>query len=112
MALSRATQQEYTIKEALKGVPGNAFAADGFGLYATIQPMSGTAAAQMYGLKPAQMRLMLFEGSDKVTMNQGVCVEVESGADPDFRIVYVEKWARHCLAHLKHIPIGERGEDE
>lgn len=112
MALQRSRQQTYTIRPPTKGVQGNAFGAEGYELTATIQPMSGTAAAQMYGLQPSQMRLMLFAPDDRVRKDHGVCVDVTPDADPDYRIIYVEQWLKHGRAHLKYIPEGERGADE
>lgn len=110
--LSRVRQRTYTIRPPTKGVQGNAFDLDGYTLAATIQPMSGTATAQMYGLEPSQMRLMLFATDERVKMGQGVCVDVDSVDDPDYRIIYVEQWRRHSRAHLRYIPVGERGADE
>ena len=109
MLLSR--QRDYPRKKPLPGIPGNAFAAEGDTIRATVQPMGGTATPQMYGLNPSQMRLLLAGPECDIREDDGLCVDVGADADPDFRVLYVERWPRSMRAHLKHIPEGERGAD-
>lgn len=103
--------QMVTIKNPLPHVQGNAFDAGGIEARASIQPMRGSVCANVYGLKPSAMRLMLFDPSSKIQMNQGVCVDVDGASDPDFRVVYVQEWLGHGAAHLQFIPEAERGAD-
>lgn len=100
------------VKRPLAGYAGNAFAAEGHLLEAVVQPMSGTATAQMYGLQPSELRQMLCSKDADLLLGDGLCVEVDGQAEPDFRVVYVAEWARHVVAHLRYIPEGERGADE
>lgn len=103
--------QTVTIKNPLPHVQGNAFDADGITAQVSIQPMRGSISANIYGLRPSVMRLMLLSPDCKVQMNQGVCVDADGADDPDFRIVYVQRWLGHGVAHLQFIPKAERGAD-
>lgn len=110
--LTRARMRPVALKRPLERRGGNAFETDYATVEADVQPMNGTAAAQMYGLRPDEMRLMLFAPGTDVQRDMGACVDVEAAADPDYRVLYVAWWARHGVAHLKYIPEAERGADE
>lgn len=112
MPLRRRTRQTVTVKRPLLGYGGNAFEAEGHTLKAAVQPMSGTATAEMYGLQPGQTRLLLCHRDAELRLGDGVCVDVEAQAEPDFRVIYMATWAWHVAAHLRYIPEQERGVDE
>lgn len=110
--LNRSKRQNVTIRRPRPAVPGNAFEASGLTVSARVLPMSGTATSQMYGLEPSQMRLMMCDKGVDVRQGDGACVDVGASDEPDFRVVYVANWTRHCVAHLKYIPLADRGADE
>lgn len=110
--LRKSRLRPVTIRRPRTGCGGNAFEAEGQAAQADVQPMSGTAAAQMYGLRPSEMRQLLAAEGCELLPGYGVCVDVAADAEPDFRVVYVAEWARHVLAHLRYIPEAERGADE
>lgn len=110
--LKRSVKRAVWVKRPRKGHAGNAFETEGKLLEATVQPMSGTATVQMYGLQPSEMRLLLCQKCGEMRLGDGVCVEAAANAEPDFRVMYAAEWERHGVAHLRYIPEGERGADE
>ncbi|MEG0127419.1 MAG: hypothetical protein RR816_15220 [Clostridia bacterium] len=111
MRLLESTKQLITIKRPIPCVEGNAFEPVGIQARATVSPMSGTVAAQQYGLQPAVMRQMHCGGGTDVRLADGVCVDVAATDEPDFRVVYAAVWRGHIAVHLKYIPLDERGAD-
>ena len=110
--MQQESLREYPRRKPKVGVPGNAFESEGDIIRANIQPMSGTAAAQAYGLQPSQMRLLLALPDCDIAEDDGLCVQVDADAEPDFRVIYVERWRRNVRAYLRLIPEAERGGDE
>lgn len=110
--MQRSSQRALTVKKARPGVPGNAFEAVGTGLTATVQPLTGSAAAQLYGLELSRMLLLLCGPETTLCEGDGLCVDAAAGGEPDYRVTYVERWPRHQRAHLKWIPEDDRGADE
>ena len=109
-----ANMREIPRKKALDGVlnRGNAYAEVYDTITASIQPMSGTATAQAYGLQPSQMRLLLALPDCDLENGDGLCVEVPATENPDFRVIHPpERWARHVRVHLQWIPDDQRGAD-
>jgi hypothetical protein len=75
---------------------------------ASIQPLSGAMAAQMYGDRLQEVRLLLTQPETELTVGMGVCVDAQPEDWPDWRVVYVAGWPRHTLAHIRFIPPWER----
>ncbi len=111
MAFKRSAQRQVVVKRGRRGGGGYAFAAEGADVSADVQPMSGEMAQRMYGLEPEQMRRLLAAAGADIRPGDGVCVGVEAGAAPDYRVTYVAKWMRHTEAHLRWIPPAQRGAD-
>lgn len=76
---------------------------------AVIQPLTGTAAAQIYGETRSQARLMLYDGPEKLEAGMGVCVDVDGGASCDYRIAEPPQVWSHQRAVLEWIKEGRRG---
>lgn len=110
--MQRSSQRRLTVKKACPGVPGNAFEAAGTALTGTVQPLTGSAAAQLYGLEMSRMMLLLCGPEIPLSEGDGLCVNAAADAEPDYRVLYVERWPRHQRAHLKWIPEDDRGADE
>ena len=110
--MQRIGQRAYPVKKALPGVQGNAFEDAQKTIMGTVQPLTGTAAAQLYGLELSRMLLLLCGPKPLLHEGEGLCVDVAADAEPDYRVMYVERWPRHQRAHLKWIPEGDRGADE
>lgn len=110
--MQRSSQRALTVKKARPDVPGNAFETAGTALTATVQPLTGTAAAQLYGLELSRMLLILCGPETPLCEGDGLCVDAAADAAPDYRVTYVERWPRHQRAHLKWIPESDRGADE
>ena len=110
--MQRSSQRALTVKKARPDVPGNAFEAAGTALTATVQPLTGSAAAQLYGLELSRMLLILCGPETPLCEGDGLCVDAAAVAAPDYRVTYVERWPRHQRAHLKWIPEDDRGADE
>ena len=77
-------------------------------IQATVQPLAGTLAAQMYGAALNETRLMLVPAGASLQVGMGVCVGVQPEDWPDYRVVYVAPWPRHSAAHIRFIPLWER----
>ena len=110
--LLRSKIRELFRKKPLPNIPGNAFAAEGDVIRASVMPGNGTVSAQRYGLQPSQMRLLFAAVDCPLTEGDGLCVEVPETANPDFKVVYTQRWARHIRADLQYIPEEERGASE
>lgn len=77
-------------------------------IQATVQPLAGAWAAQMYGAALSETRLLLVPAGACVQVGMGVCVGVQPQDWPDYRVVYVAPWPRHSAAHIRFIPLWER----
>lgn len=75
---------------------------------AVIRPLSGTLAARMYGEPLQETRLLLTWPGGDLAVGMGVCVDVGPQDAPDWRVVYVACWPRHCQAHIRYLPPWER----
>lgn len=80
----------------------------GLAVRAAVYPLSGQLAAQMYGDKLTQMRLMLYDGPETIRPGLGVCVDVPGTQSCDYRVVSVERWG-HQKVTLEWIPPDMRG---
>lgn len=81
-------------------------------IQATIQPLTGAMAAQMYGQRLGETRLLLTLPDVDLEAGMGVCVDVPVDAWPDWRVVYVARWSKHAVAHIQCIPLWEREKRE
>lgn len=75
---------------------------------ASVQPLSGVTAAQMYGERLQEVRLLLAQPETGLEVGMGVCVDAQPEDWPDWRVVYAARWPRHSLAHIRFIPPWER----
>lgn len=110
--LNRSRMRMVCVKAPVAGYGSYAFEREGRKLLASVQPMSGDMAQRMYGAEPSQMRRLLCEPGAELREGEGVCVDVPPDAEPDFRVVYAALWRNHVDAHLRLIPVQERGRDE
>jgi hypothetical protein len=77
-------------------------------LPATVQPLTGAVAAQMYGERLSMTKLLLAAPDAAMEVGMGVCVDVAPSQPPDYRVVYVAGWSQHAVAHIRYIPEAER----
>ncbi len=108
MSLLLSSMREIALKRPLERVVGEAYAEEYALIEGTIQPLSGRTAAQMYGEKLVEMRLLLTYPDVILDEGMGLCVEVEPTAPPDFKVVYVPEWDMHTAAHIQYIPPEQR----
>lgn len=107
MRLMESRKQTLTLRLRAGGTDVPAWG-PGISLRTVVQPLTGSLAAQMYGLKVQTMRLMLYDGGIPLGIGMGVCLEV-SGTDPcDYQIIDAQAWAGHQRATLEWIPPGRR----
>ena len=71
---------------------------------AAVYPMEQSAETRVYGDSVKDMRLMLYDGSEELSVGMGVSLD---GGTPAFRIVRLEAWS-HTRAVLERIPKGRR----
>ena len=77
-------------------------------LSATVQPLTGYTAAQMYGERLNMTKLLLAAPDAVIDVGMGVCVDVPPSQPPDYSVVYVAGWSQHTVAHIRYIPEAER----
>lgn len=74
---------------------------DGYGrpyeIKGSIQPLSGQVAATEHGLKLKYMLSMRIEDIGTIKEKDGVCVYVDSTAQPDYEVVSIKPWTIHVL---------------
>ena len=75
---------------------------------ASLQPITGAVAAQMYGTELSKTLLLLADPSVVIEEGMGVCVEVPAVEAPDYKVVYTARWSKHTVAHIQFIPPGKR----
>ena len=71
---------------------------------AAVYPMEQSAETRVYGDSVKDMRLMLYDGNEELSVGMGVSLD---GGAPAFRIVRLEAWS-HTRAVLERIPEGRR----
>lgn len=108
MRLREADKRDVTLKPTGTPQDGVYTWGEGIAIRAVIRPLTGTIAAQMYGDKLSQTRLMLYEGPELLALGMGLCVEVPGEASCDYRITALEQWD-HWRATLEWIKEGLRG---
>lgn len=96
------------LKRPFEAGEGEGFQANPLSIQATIQPLSGMTAVQMYGERLAETRLLLALPEAALEVGMGVCLNVPPEDWPDYRVVYVAAWPRHTAAHIQLIPTWER----
>lgn len=72
---------------------------------AAVYPAGRSIDPKVYGERVTDMRLMLYDGEEKLEVGMGVSLD---GALPAYRIKSLEPWA-HQRAVLELIPPGRRG---
>lgn len=76
---------------------------------AEIYPASGQMQMQIYGLRLLYMKNMLFDPFDKdnigieIKENDRICVDVPPDADPDYKVVAVNKYSRHYRYDIERV---------
>lgn len=72
---------------------------------AAVYPAGRSLDPKVYGERVSEMRLMLYDGAEKLEVGRGVSLD---GALPAYLIRSVEAWD-HQRAALELIPPGRRG---
>lgn len=106
MRLRERDKQTVTL-HAFAGLEADRYTwAAGTPVRAAVYPMEKTGAAQVWGERVEETRLMLCDTAAP-DVGMGVCVDAADGR-PDFRVISVERWD-HTRAVLARIPEGRRG---
>lgn len=71
---------------------------------AAVYPMGREISPSVYGDSVKDMRLLLYDGKEELSVGMGVSLD---GGTPAYRIVRIERW-RHTRAVLESIPEGRR----
>ena len=56
-------------------------------LTATVWQASGRVQAEMYGERLTYIKMMEYEGSEPISVNDGICVDVAGDAEPDYIVI-------------------------
>lgn len=108
MSLRKSAMRSMAVKHPIDSKTGDGYEDAYQPLLGSLQPLSGSLVAQMYGERLRNMRLLLAAPAAPVNEGDGVCVDVPGEESPDFKVVYVARWSRHLVVHLEYIPEGER----
>lgn len=72
-------------------------------IQANIYPASGKAQAEIYGVKLNYILNMLYDGDTKIKELDGICVNVDSSSEPDYKVVSIKKYSNYQLMELEKI---------
>lgn len=111
MRLRERDKREVVLREPVPHDDLYLWQGPGLAVRAAVYPLSGQLAAQQYGDKLSQMRLMLYDGPEAIRPALGVCVDVPGTQSCDYRVLSVERWD-HQKATLEWIEEGKRGDDK
>jgi hypothetical protein len=70
---------------------------------ANIFPASGKVQAEMYGERLNYILNMLYSGTADIVEDDGVCVYVSSGSDPDYKVISIKRYSDHKLIELEKV---------
>lgn len=101
--MRKSSLKTYHVKkrEVLKNNEGSSYEGygDPFPFQADISPMQGRIQAEIYGERMAYMLKMISE-IIPIQEGDGVCVDVEASADPDYRIVSIKRYPNIYHAYM------------
>lgn len=69
---------------------------------ANICPANGKLQAEIYGERLNYILNMLYDGTEKLTEGDGLCVYVNKDSKPDYKIISIKK-SSHYLIELEKI---------
>lgn len=70
---------------------------------AEIWPAGGRVQAEQYGMRLSYMKNMLYDGSEALMEGDGICVDVDSDEDPDYRIVSAQREYMPLVIELEKV---------
>ena len=93
--LVRDLQTDYlrrheTRQDAVGGVVSSY--ADPVPIQATLQPLSAAVSVNAYGLSVNDMLLMLYDGQEALQPMDGIDIQAEGAAQPEYQIETVRQW--------------------
>lgn len=107
--MQRKRQITVTLRKRVRAVRDDKSCyGEGMPIVATVQPLNGVMAAQMYGDRLGMTKLLLTDPGSPIVEGMGACVDVPPEAEPDYKVMYVAGWAKHTVAHIQFIPEEER----
>lgn len=56
-------------------------------LTATVWQASGRVQAEMYGERLTYIKMMEYEGDEAISVNDGICVDVDGDTVPDYKVI-------------------------
>jgi len=112
MSLAKKHLRSVALKKPVKTVRGSGYAEEYECREVSVQPLSGMLAAQMYGEKLTKMELVIAPPSVRLAEGMGMCVDVPPDKPPDYKVVYVESWPSHTIAHIELLPKAKKPERE
>ena len=93
---------EYAKKTTTKNAIGETV--EGWGTKATlnvhITPVSDRLSVEMFGERVTAMKSLIFDGGS-IERGDGVWLSGETGAEPVWRVVSLEKWPMHSKATIE-----------
>lgn len=92
-----------TIETDNEGGKYSSYAADGVPIKAEIWPAGGKLQAEMYGQRLNYMLNMLYAGKEVITEGDGLCVHVDAGTKPDYKVISIKIYSQHQFLELEKI---------
>ncbi|MEW9991810.1 hypothetical protein [Clostridium butyricum] len=75
---------------------------DSIEIKANIWPASGKLQAEIYGERLKYILNMLYDGTVELNEGDGICVYVDKGSDPDYKIISIKNFS-HLTIELEKI---------
>jgi hypothetical protein len=72
-------------------------------IQANIYPASGKVQAEMYGERLAYILNMLYDGSESIRENDGICVNVAGTEKPDYKVISIKQYTSHKMIELEKL---------
>lgn len=91
-----------TLIEDSEGGKYSGYSDEAIEIEANIYPANGRLQAEIYGERLKYIQNMLYDGSETLNEDDGICVYVSKDSEPDYKIISIKRYS-HMMIELEKI---------
>lgn len=91
-----------TLIEDSEGGKYSRYSNEAIKIEANIYPANGRLQSEIYGERLKYIQNMLYDGSETLNEDDGICVYVSKDSEPDYKIISIKRYS-HMMIELEKI---------
>lgn len=91
-----------TLIEDSEGGKYSGYSNESIKIEANIYPANGRLQGEVYGERLKYIQNMLYDGSETLNEDDGICVYVSKDSEPDYKIISIKRYS-HMMIELEKI---------